>query len=174
MSFATPLLYMEFPRVRFWLFQLLHIRRQLLTSVDSDSAGKRHTETWPLGLCWDYIKMKLLPLTHSTCTYIHTHTHTHKHVQSYLSSICFVSFPINCFILPNLSTLFSKECTLEHLHRLVNIQPLHLTRMAALFLSSQSEDPLKNHFASIATTPPSSLLFWRLWGSLCDSRHLDT
>lgn len=36
-----------------------------------------------------------------------------------------------------------EECCLEHPHKLVNIHPMHLTRMVTLFLSSQSEGPLK-------------------------------
>lgn len=60
------------------------------------------------------------------------------------------------------SFFFSKECTLEHPHRLVSIHPVHLTRMAALFLSNQSKGPLKNRIALRAPTPLSSVLLWRL------------
>lgn len=58
--------------------------------------------------------------------------------------ICFVSVRINSLILPNLAAPFPEECSLEHPRRLVSIPPLHLTRKAALFLSNQSEGPLKN------------------------------
>lgn len=59
---------------------------------------------------------------------------------------------------------FSKECTLEHPHRLVNIHPVHLTRMAALFLSNQSEGPPEKKTASPSERQHLclSLLLWCL------------
>lgn len=53
----------------------------------------------------------------------------------------YIAKPLQAFF------LFSKECTLEHPHRLVSIHPVHLTRIAAVFLSNQSEGPLKNRIA---------------------------
>lgn len=99
-------------------------------SVDSVNAGKRHA----LKLnSLNYIKTELLQWgTTEPPQPVHAHTRAQSQSVSPSTSIFCQTTP-----------LFSKECTLEHPHWLVNIHLVHLTRMAVLFLSNQSEGPWK-------------------------------
>lgn len=100
--------------------------------------------------------------------------HPHEHVQSYLC-IRFLQFPHQPSLFCQTFPLFFfpfKECTLEHLYKLVSMHPLHLTRKAALFPSNPSEGPVK-----ITTTQPRCqrlCLLRRPWNSRCDSGYWDT
>lgn len=140
------------------------------------------TETWLLALCKEFGLYKDESVaaryhwTPSTCARTHA-LHTRAH--SYLSLICFVSFPINCLILPNLSTLlhffFSKRNALwSILTALLAFIRCIWQEWLHCFSQINQKAPWKTASHSWTPTPLSSLLFWRLRDSGRDSGHWDT